>query len=80
MKKLINSGISSIAIRIVGTGLAFALSVVLARTLGAEGFGIYSFVLSLLIFLSIPIQAGFPNLAVREISKSHQDNDWLQIK
>jgi len=80
MKKLINSGISSIAIRIIGTGLAFALSIVLARTLGAEGFGIYSFVLSLLILFSIPIQAGFPNLAVREISKSHQDNDWLQIK
>jgi len=79
-KQLIRSGTGSILVRIIGTGLAFVLSVVLARTLGADGFGLYSFVLSLLIFLSIPIQAGFPNLAVREISKAHLKNDWAVIK
>lgn len=79
-KQLLNSAISSIMIRVLGTGLAFLLSLTLARTLGAEGFGIYSFVLSVIMFLSIPIQAGFPNLAVREIAKAHQKDDWLSIK
>lgn len=79
-KQLIKGGIGSILIRIIGTGLAFVLSVVLARTMGAEGFGIYSFVLSLLIFFSIPIQAGLPNLVVRETAKAHQKNEWASIK
>ena len=79
-KQLLRGGVGSIIVRVIGTGLAFILSIVLARTLGAEGFGTYSFVLSLLIFLSIPLQAGFPNLVVRETAKSHQRNDWLSIK
>lgn len=79
-KKLISGGIATILVRIIGTVIAFFLSVFLARTLGAEGFGIYSFVLSLLVFLSIPIQAGFPNLIVREVAKSLLKNDWLSIK
>jgi len=79
-KQLIRGGAGNILVKIIGTGLAFVLSIVLARTLGSDGFGLYSFVLSLLIFLSIPIQAGFPNLAVREISKFHLKNDWAGIK
>jgi O-antigen/teichoic acid export membrane protein len=79
-KQLIRSGTGSILLRIIGTGLAFVLSVILARTLGPDGFGLYSFVLTLLVFLSIPIQAGFPNLTVREVSKAHLKNDWATMK
>ncbi len=79
-EQLLKGSISSIFIRIFGTGLSFLLSVFLARTLGAEGFGIYSFVLSLIIFSSIPIQAGLPNLVVRETAKAHLNNDWSIIK
>lgn len=79
-RQLVRGGTGSIIIRIIGTGLAFILSVVLARTLGTDGFGVYSFVLSILIFLSIPIQAGFPNLAVRETAKAHLNDEWSTIK
>lgn len=79
-KQLIRDGIGSIAVRIVGTGLSFLLAVVLARTLGSEGYGTYSFALSLLFFLSIPLQAGFPNLVVRETARAHLQNDWSIIK
>lgn len=79
-KHLLHGGMGSIIVRVIGTGLAFLLSVVLARLLGAEGYGVYSFVLSILIFLSIPIQSGFPNLAVRETAKAHQAGEWGKIK
>lgn len=79
-KQLIRSGTGSILVRIIGTGLAFFLSVILARTLGPHGFGLYSFTLTLLVFFSIPIQAGFPNLTVREVSKAHLKNDWAVMK
>jgi O-antigen/teichoic acid export membrane protein len=79
-KELINGAIGSILVRIIGTGIAFILSVFLARTLGSEGFGLYSFVLSFLIFLSIPVQGGFPNLIVRETAKAYLTNDWPSIK
>jgi O-antigen/teichoic acid export membrane protein len=79
-KQLIQGGLGSIFVKVIGTGLSFILSVILARMLGAEGFGIYSFVFSLLVFLSIPIQAGFPNLVVRETAKSFSIKDWPLIK
>ena len=79
-KQLLRVGLASIIIRVIGTALSFFLAVILARTLGADGFGIYSFVLSLLIILAIPIQSGFPNLAVRETSKASINGNWLLIK
>ncbi|PPI81933.1 flippase [Marinobacter flavimaris] len=78
--QLIRNGLRVIGVRVAGTGLAFALAIVLARSLGAEGYGLYSFVLSLLFFLSIPIQAGLPNLVVRETAKARLHYDWPTIK
>lgn len=80
MPRLIGGVIGTILVRSIGTGMAFILSVFLARTLGADGFGIYSFVLSLLVFLSIPVQAGLPTLVVRETAKFHLAQNWLSIK
>lgn len=79
-RRLIGRGLNTILVRVFGTGVAFILSVFLARTLGADGFGLYSFSLSLLVFFSIPLQAGLPNLVVRETAKSITRNDWLSIK
>ncbi|MBQ0831299.1 MAG: flippase [Marinobacter sp.] len=64
----------------MGTGLAFLLTVLLARVMGPESYGVYSFVLSLLILLSIPLQAGLPSLAVREVAKAEIAEDWPVIK
>lgn len=69
-KQLIQSGIIVILARVIGTIIAFSLSIVVARVLGAAGYGAYTYMLSLIMLLSIPIQAGFPTLAVRETSKA----------
>lgn len=66
----------SIAIKIGGTAVGFALAVVLARTLGPEGYGVYAFVLSLIMLLAIPAQVGLPALLVRETAKAQAKDAW----
>lgn len=73
-------GVGSILVKVIGTGLSFLLGVVLARSLGTEGYGAYSFAFSLLMFLTIPIHAGLPNLAVRETARALLHHDWALIR
>lgn len=77
--QLLRGGVGSVAVKIGSTLLSVALAVVLARALGAEGFGVYSFVFALITILAIPAQMGLPNLVVRETAKAQAENDWPLI-
>lgn len=74
--QLLRGGIGSIAVKIVNTGLAFLLAVLLARTLGPEGYGIYSFAFALVSLMAIPCQLGLPELVVRETAKAQVREQW----
>ncbi len=74
--QLLRGGMGSISIKIINTLLVFLLSVLLARLLGPEGYGVYAFTLSILMLVSIPIQAGLPTLVVRETAKAFGNKDW----
>lgn len=78
--QLMRGGVGSIAVKIASTGLNLILAIVLARLLGAEGFGIYSFVFALVTILAIPAQMGLPNLVVRETAKARVAERWDLIK
>lgn len=78
--QLLRGGVGSVAVKIGSTLLNVLLAVVLARALGAEGFGIYSFVLALVTILAIPAQMGLPNLVVRETAKAQAAGDWALMK
>ncbi len=56
------------ALRVVQTGLRFAISLLLARLLGAEGYGAYSFALACIAVLSVPALLGFDGLLLREVA------------
>jgi O-antigen/teichoic acid export membrane protein len=56
--------------------LAFAVAVTLARLLGPEGYGVYSFALAILMLVAIPAQLGIPKLVVRETAKAQSREDW----
>lgn len=64
--KLYGVGVKSIALKVLGAGLSVIGTGLLARVLGIEEFGVYAFSLALLSFFSIPIQAGLPQLVLRE--------------
>ncbi|OOY25877.1 hypothetical protein BMI91_05675 [Thioclava sediminum] len=59
----------STLVRLGSAGVAFALSILLARSLGPQGFGTYSFAFSILSLAVLIAQLGFPDLIVREVAR-----------
>lgn len=65
-----------------GSGIILALvqSVLLARVLGADGYGAYAYILALISILSMPVQMGLPNLALREVALFRVKLQWSLLK
>jgi O-antigen/teichoic acid export membrane protein len=60
--------------------MTLLLTMVLARVLGAESYGVYTYVLSLVSLLAIPAQLGLPSLVVRETAKAQANEDWSLMR
>jgi O-antigen/teichoic acid export membrane protein len=78
-KPFFKGGLGSFFIKFGNRALTFILGVVLARTLGAEAFGIYTFVYAVIQIIGIPTELGLPNLLVRFIAKYEVENKWGEI-
>ncbi len=65
---------------VVGLPLAFATQVTLARVLGADDYGIYAFVLSILNIAAIYVTLGLENVALREVSAFVAHKDWSGVR
>src|SRR5690554_6430006 len=59
----------SFTLKASSAGLGFLSTVLLARLLGAEGYGIYAYAYALVMLLAMPATAGLPNLVIRETAK-----------
>src|SRR5680860_1330791 len=57
----------SFFLKAVGMLLRFGVGVVLARLLGADGYGIYAYAMALVGLMQVPVQLGLPNLLVRAL-------------
>lgn len=62
--------ISGVAIKVANVGLGLAVTLVLARVLGPEEYGVYAVVLALVLIVSIPSSMGLPNYVVREVARA----------
>lgn len=70
--------------KISGTGLIgisqkagqLLVSVILARSLGAEDYGVYAYALSVIVILSLPINAGIQQVVIRETATFDLNHDW----
>ncbi len=58
---------------VVRRGLNFAISIYLARVLGASGFGLLAFAQAIMAYLSLIASLGLPTLGEREIARSRED-------
>jgi len=74
--RLIRGGLGSLALKLGSTALGFLLAILLARTLGPEGYGVYAFVFAIVSLLAIPTQLGLPQLVVRETAKAQAAEQW----
>lgn len=78
--QLVRNSIASLIIKAVSVALTLVLAVVLARKLGPEGYGIYTYVMALVTLLSVPTKAGLGQLVVRETAKAHAAEHWGLMK
>jgi O-antigen/teichoic acid export membrane protein len=77
---LLRGGLASIILNISLAGLSFLISVALARLLGAEGFGAYSFAYALAMVLALPAQSGVSQLVIRETARGVISKEWGRVR
>lgn len=73
-------GIGSIILRFSRTLFGLILGILLARELGPEQFGIYSYIFAIITILVIPVQLGLPSLLVKYVAKYEVHDEWDKIK
>lgn len=78
-KNFIKLSLRSSVIRVLGMAISLAVAVILARLLGAEGYGIYAFSISVVMLISSPLQAGLSTLVVRETTKLSYQALWSEL-
>ena len=78
--QLLQSGLGTVAVKVGGMGIALAVAVVLARALGPRGYGIYTYVFTLVALMAIPARFGLPILLVRECARAMALSDWAALK
>ncbi|WPD20235.1 flippase [Thermaerobacter composti] len=67
--RLARDGAWSVVLKTTNTLLGFLTTVLLARLLGAEGYGVYAYAYALVTLLAMPAHSGLPNLIVRETAR-----------
>ena len=77
LQKLLAKAIAgTFGIRLLNIGLAYLVSLLLARILGADGYGSYIYGLSIVGFLQIPTMLGTNSLITREVSVYKTQEKW----
>ena len=75
-KRLVSGGIGIAVMGIVDRGIGFLIAIALARMLGSEGYGFYSFAGGLISLMAIPAQLGMPKLLSRQIAFYSARKEW----
>jgi O-antigen/teichoic acid export membrane protein len=78
--RLIRGGLGSAGIQAANRVLGLAMGVVLARTLGAEGYGVYAYAFSIMSLLMVAAEAGVPTLLMREAAASEGRGEWGHLR
>ena len=78
-KDLYKTAYKSLALKFCGAGINFFLGIVIARTLGAAGFGVYSVVLSLTTLFGLLSSLGLPSFYTRETAILQSNRHYRAI-
>ncbi len=80
IRQLIRGTSGNILVKGAGLGVTFALSLLLARILGAQGYGHFAYVLSWAHLLSVPAVMGLDVLLTRELARALQAGDTRRVR
>lgn len=72
---LIKDGVWSLVINASNRVFTLIIGVILIRILGKEQYGIYTYIISMVIILIIPVEHGVSNLIVRETAQAITKNE-----
>lgn len=70
-RQFTSGAVGSLLLQVASTLLRLLTSMILARWLGADGLGVYTFAFSVATILSIPTSLGMPKLVLRQVSRYH---------
>ena len=79
MKQLLSRVAGTFGLRIASMLLTFSTTVILARLLDTKSFGMYTYVMSWVVLLTIPATMGFDGLMGREISIFQTQSSWSKM-
>lgn len=71
---------ATLFLKVFHTGSTFLLSILLARILGIDGFGIYTYAISWVTLIGVLSRLGLTDIITRETVKYHFANDWALIR
>jgi O-antigen/teichoic acid export membrane protein len=77
LQRISSNVVWALAAEGIGKGAAFLVMIQLARTLGAESFGVFTFVYTLFTFLWVGVDLGLAMYGTREIARRSQDHSAL---
>lgn len=77
--ELVRGGLAALSMRVAAVLASLAASVILARSLGPEQYGIYAFVFSIISILSLPVKMGLPTLTLRETAQARATGQWGRL-
>lgn len=78
--ELIRGGIGCTVIKVLNALLSLSLTIVLARVLGSDQYGVYAYLFALISILSLPVQFGLPTLIMRETAKAKVNENWSLLR
>lgn len=80
MQEVLRGTSIAFLLKLVAVGLGFSLNVVIARSLGASGAGLYFLSLILVSIVATLGQVGTASTLVRFVSAGYAENNWGKIK
>lgn len=78
--RLARGAATALVINVFGIGLAFLSHLVLARVLGADGYGIYAYVFAWVSVLSLLSTLGFRTALLRFVAAYHARQQWALLR
>lgn len=80
MLEVVNGAAVALVLKVLGAGLTFLFNLVLARTLGAEGTGLYFLALTVTTIATVFGRMGLDNTLLRFTAASAAVDDWAAVK
>ena len=70
------SAMGSAGVQAATVAVNFLLAVILARSLGPSGYGIYAYAFAIMTLLMVVAEVGVPTLMMREVAAADGRNEW----